>query len=586
MATTLYKEVNYTLKGLAEDIDLGEIALPELQRPFVWSKAKVRDLFDSMYRGFPVGFLLFWATSAVQEKTRQIGAGKKKKHPRLLVVDGQQRLTSLFAVVKGYEVINEEGLSERIQIAFCPSKEKFEVLDAAVKKDPEYIHDISELWSVQTGKSRYVKDFLEKLRLTREVSEKEEDKIADAIDKLYNLENFPFYALELFSSVDEEQVAEVFVRINSKGQPLNQADFILTIMSVFWEQGRKDLEKFCLQTRTPSDGAISAYNQIVRPGPDDLLRVIIGYGFNRGRLKYGYSILRGKDLDTGEISSERRDQQFSKLKKAQDDVLNLTDWHEFLKVPLTAGFLSENMISSQVGLLFSYSLYLVGLKDFNIDRATLRLAVAKWLFMGAITSRYTGSPESVIERDLVEFRNCKSSKSLLDYLDKVISSELTEDFWNISLVNELATSSAQSPSLYAYHAALCLLNAKALFSNLYLRDLFGPQQRGPRSNLERHHLFPKNYLKSIGVSGVRETNQIANYAWLEWSDNSTISDRSPSDYFNEITKRISASDKLKMNYWHALPANWYELDYSEFLVERRKLIAKVIRDGFGKISDE
>lgn len=583
MANTLYKEVNYTLKSLVEDVELGEIALPELQRPFVWPKSKVRDLFDSMYKGFPVGFLLFWATSA-HDKTRQIGTGTKQKYPRLLVVDGQQRLTSLFAVVKGTNIINEDGVSEKIQIAFSPVKQTFEVLDAAVKKDPEFIHDISMIWSEKIGKSRFVKDFLADLKKAREVSDEEEDVISDAIDKLYNLENFPFYALELFSSVDEEQVAEVFVRINSKGKSLNQADFILTLMSVFWDQGRKSLEDFCKEAKNPNDKSISSYNYIVHPSPADMLRVVIGYGFGRGRLKYGYSILRGKDLETGVISEELREKQFSKLKQSQNEILNLTNWHEFLKVPLAAGFLSENLVSSRVGLLFSYTLYLIGLNDFKIERSTLRIAVARWLFMSAITGRYTGSPESVIERDILEFRSCKSSKDFLNSLEKIINSELTEDFWNITLVNELSTSSAQSPSLYAYHAALCLLNAKALFSNLYLKDLFNPLQRGPRSNLERHHLFPKSYLKKNGFSKIRETNQIANYAWLEWTDNNKISDYQPKDYYPKLLNGLKSEDVHNMNYWHALPENWQDTDYLDFLEKRRKLIAKVIRDGFMKIS--
>jgi hypothetical protein len=536
-----------------------------------------------MYKGFPVGYLLFWSTTAGETKTRQIGVEKKQKMARLLVVDGQQRLTSLFAVMKGIEITNKEGFKERIQISFSPSTKTFEVLDAAVQKDPEFIHDISKVWSSETGKTRFVKDFLKNLRSHREVTEEQEESISDAIDRLYNLENYPFYALELFSSVDEEQVAEVFVRINYEGQSLNQADFILTLMSVFWEDGRKDLEKFCLGAKTPTDGEVSAFNHIARPGPDGLLRVIIGYGFNRGRLKYGYSILRGKDLETGEVSPERRTEQFDRLKAAQAEVLNLTNWHEFLKVPLSAGFQSEGMISSGVGLLFAYTLYLMGLNDFKVERSKLRHICARWFFMGAIKSRYTGSQESIIERDILEARSCKSTEAFIEHLERKIQAELTEDFWTIGLPEELATSSAQSPSLHAYQAALCLLNAKALFSNLHLKDLFNPHHRGPRSSVERHHLFPKNFLKEMGLTSTRDTNQIANYAWIEWTDNSDISDEDPKIYYPPLDKRLGQQDRELAQYWHALPNNWYEMKYDAFLAERRKLIAKVIRDGFNAI---
>lgn len=586
MGTTLYKEVSYKLKGLIEYIDLGEIALPELQRPFVWPKAKVRDLFDSMYKGYPVGFFLFWETSVNERKTRSIGKEEKQKLARLLVIDGQQRLTSLFAVMKSIEVKNKKGISEKIQIAFNPRKGKFEVSGAAVLRDPEYIHDISKLWSSETGKARFVKDFLNKLKKAKGLTEEDEEQISDAIDRLYNLEQYSFNALELYSSVDEEQVADVFVRINSKGKPLNQADFILTLMAVFWEDGRKKLEQFCEDARTLKDGEKSSFNYISRPNPDDLLRVIVGYGFTRGRLKYGYAVLRGKDLKTGETSSNLRDERFEKLKVAQGEVLNLTNWHEFLKVPLSAGFSSKKMVSSNIGLLFAYTLYLIGLKNFNLDRSQLRKLIAKWFFMGALTSRYTGSPESIIEKDIIAFKKCKSRDEFVGYLNKVINSELTEDYWNITLPNELATSSASSPSLHAYQATLCLLNARPLFSNLYLKDLFKPSQiRSHRSNVERHHLFPKNYLKTLKITGTRDTNQIANYAWIEWTDNINISDNPPSQYFPPLYRKMDKDERAKMIYWHALPDCWYEMKYEEFLEARRKLIAKVIRDGYAKIEN-
>src|SRR5215204_6020263 len=96
---TLFKQVNYSLSKLIQDIETGEIGLPDIQRPFVWSPAKVRDLFDSMYKGFPIGYLLFWSNNNTNG-ARQIGKDKKQSIPRLLIVDGQQRLTSLYAVLK------------------------------------------------------------------------------------------------------------------------------------------------------------------------------------------------------------------------------------------------------------------------------------------------------------------------------------------------------------------------------------------------------------------------------------------------------------------------------------------------------
>src|ERR1700728_1173554 len=105
MAASLYKKADYSVERLIDEIDTGEIGLPDIQRPFVWTAAKVRDLLDSMYRGFPVGYLLFWANAGVSG-ARQIGERAKQSPPRLLIVDGQQRLTSLYVVLRGVPVIN------------------------------------------------------------------------------------------------------------------------------------------------------------------------------------------------------------------------------------------------------------------------------------------------------------------------------------------------------------------------------------------------------------------------------------------------------------------------------------------------
>lgn len=250
MSDTLFKEVTYSLNKLIEDIEIGEIGLPDIQRPFVWTNTQVRDLFDSMYRGFPVGYLLFWANGLPGEH-RQIGADGKQKSARLLIVDGQQRLTSLYAVLKGVPIVREDFRKERIQIAFHPREERFEVADAAIKRDPEFIADISELWSGPFARNKFVKQIIASLSRSRPVTENDEVLLAERIDRLFDVRSYPFTALELSPSVSEENVAEVFVRINSKDAVLNQADFILTLMSVFWDEGRTELERFCRDARTP-----------------------------------------------------------------------------------------------------------------------------------------------------------------------------------------------------------------------------------------------------------------------------------------------------------------------------------------------
>ena len=576
---TLFKEVNYNLTTLIQQIDLGIIGLPDIQRPFVWKDTKVRDLFDSMYKGYPVGYFLFWANANI-EGTKGIGTASKQKHPTLLIVDGQQRLTSLYAVVKGQEVIRENYEKATIVIAFNPLEEKFEIPDASTKNNPRYFQNISELWKTDADLFDITDQFIDRLKQSVELSAEDIKKIRKAFNNLTNLEGYPFSALELSAEINEEQVADVFVRINSQGKKLNQADFILTLMSVFWEDGRKDLEEFCRLCRTPSKESASPFNYLIDPNPDQMLRVSVGLAFRRARLQYVYSILRGKDLDSGDFSTERREKQFQNLRIAQSKVLNIVNWHEFIKSIKQAGFARHDYISSDNNLLYAYIFFLIGREDINMDLYELKKLISKWFFMCSITGRYTGSPETAMESDLARLRGIESPEQFKKVLDDIIEGQLTNDFWSITLPMYLSTSSSTSPSLYAYYAAQYIHGANGLFSKLKISDLLQEGLRSKKSALERHHLFPKAWLERNGVIDQTQRNQIANYALVEWNDNINISDNEPSKYLPNYLTRLTEEDKVKMYYWHALSKNWEQMDYFEFLVDRRTRIAQVIKDAY------
>lgn len=581
MAITVFKDSSYSLSILLEEIDRGAIALPDIQRPFVWKPAKVRDLFDSMYRGFPVGSLLLWATGA-EMGARQIGMHVHEAAPRLMIVDGQQRLTSLYSVLTGKEVLREDYTSSRIRIAFRPRDGSFEVTDAAVVKNPEFISDVSILWEGGSRRKRE-REFLGRLEASKgKLTVRQRDDLAEAIDRLYDLRNYPFKVLELGSNVDEEQVADVFVRINSEGVRLGQADFILTLMSVWWEEGRKQLETFARNAKLRPPGPSPA-NPFIDPSADQMLRVVAGLALRRGRLRYVYQVLRGKDLETGEISAEIREKQFATLQEAQVETLSLTNWHEFLKSVRRAGYQSRAMISSGNNLMFSYLIYLIAHQDYGLDRKTLRETIALWFFMTSLTSRYTGNFESRVEQDLRRIAESKSSDEFVETLNGIIDTALTADYWTIQLPNSLETSSAYGPTVFAYRASLVLLNAQPLFSPLQLGELLDPSTHAPRSSVERHHLFPKAYLTRIGIDRTVQQNQIANYAFVEWPDNVKIGNLPPSEYFPSLFKELSPLQQKQARFWHALPDGWEQMDYKDFLQQRRELIANVIRVAFNKL---
>ena len=586
MSGPLFKRVDCDVEYMVSAIDQGTIGLPDIQRPFVWSAAKVRDLFDSMFRGYPIGYLLLWAAPE-QEGTKQIGTeGHGTDTPATLIIDGQQRLTSLYAVMKGKPVLTKNFQEKIIAISFRPSTGDFEVSTAAHSRSAEWISNISDLFCRSEGAYKITSQFINQLSGHRELLPNEEETIADNIQRLLHLKNYPFSALEINANTDEEDVADIFVRVNSQGQQLNQADFILTLISVFWEDGRKALESFCEQSRTAAVKTVTPYNYFIEPDPDQLLRVAIGLGFRRARLKYAYLILRGKDLESGQYSPDRRDEQFERLKNAQKRVIDLQNWHEFLKVPVLAGYRSAAMITSETALVYSYVLYLIGKYDFDVEPYVLRSVIAQWFFMSSITGRYSSSPESRMERDLADLRTIKDSEQYVSHLKKVIDEELTSDFWSISLPNDLATAAARSPSWFGYCAALNLLEAPVLFSHIKVAELLDPVANANKSALERHHLFPKNYLFELGIKDDRDRNQIANFALVEWDDNIHISDSPPQEYLPKYLERFK-DDPGKLNQMlelHALPPQWEHMPYDEFLRERRRLIAKVIKQGYERLA--
>lgn len=580
----LFKNTTYTVGALVERIENGVIALPDLQRPFVWDATKVRDLFDSLYRGFPVGSLHLWETGA-DAQTRDIGTNSKQSAPRLLIVDGQQRLTSLYAVITGRPVLTDDFEEVQLRIAFRPSDGVFRVCDAAVERDVEFIPDIATVWQLRPH--RAVREFLSRLTERYDIDDDEQDRLAESIDKLYGVQGYTFHAVELSSAADDEAVSDIFVRINSKGTPLNQSDFILTLMTVFWQEGRRELEEFARQSRQPSTRSASSFNWHLQPKAPQLLRVTIALAFRRAVLKAVYSLLRGHDFRGGMIDSAQREEQFERLRTAQSHVLDVANWHEFFTSLERAGFRSNRLISSQNTVVYCYALWLIGRIDYGVPVDQLREAIARWFFMAQITGRYTGSFESQVESDLALLDNRGARDGFLDRMNKVIEDTLTQDFWVITLPNDLSTSASGSPALYSYLAALNILDADVLLSTTKVRAQMDPSVLAYRT-VERHRLFPRVYLqRELGLKTTKQINQIANMALVEWSDDVAIDDRPPVEYWPEQVqaKDLPASRLTKQQYLHALPDGWECLDYEEFLAQRRMLMARVVRDAFRKLGE-
>jgi hypothetical protein len=347
----------------------------------------------------------------------------------------------------------------RAREALSADRSATSIPDAAIRRNPEYIPDITPLWTSGEGGYAFTTNFLDSLAKHRELSAEDRKAIADNISRLDALEKYPFIGLELADTLEEERAAEIFVRTNSEGVTLKQADFILTLMSVFAEKLRLQLEEFSKGARHPSTSGPSPFNYFIKPAPDQLLRVAVGVAFFRGRLSHVYTMLRGKDMETGESSPQIRDRQFAQLAQAQDQVLDLTTWSGYQKALMAAGYASGDLISSENAILYSYALFILGKNRFAVDHSTLRRTIARWFFMSCLTRRYTNSPETAIEEDLAKLRNKTTAAEFLAVLDEETDAALTSDYWTITLPNELATSAARGPSLFSYYAALRILKA-------------------------------------------------------------------------------------------------------------------------------
>ena len=585
----IFSNTTLTVSQLIDKIDTGELGLPELQRPFIWKDSKVRDLFDSMMRGYPIGYLMLW-DCPTKKKKKTIGTDVHNyDSPKQVIIDGQQRLTSLYAVMKGKNVINSKYDEKSIIISYSPIKNKFEVGYQATKKDPEWIYNISDVYTT-SNITKLIISFtkqLENYRITKgeELSEEEQDLISENISALSNLKQHTLPVFDIKSNAEEEDVSEIFVRVNSGGVSLKQNDFILTLLSLYWDEGRKAIEKFSKDSTCPPKGSEStSYNQITQVSAQDIVRVVMAYAFDRGRLKYGYKLLRGADFDKkGAVDEELREARFEVLKTKLPDVISVNNWHEFLKTIINAGYYSGEQILSKNAIYYTYALYLIAKYRFNASYNDNLHLMSLWFFYASLISLYTGSFESTVENHLNSIKGLSSFEEYKRFILSRIEERLTNDYFSITLTGSegLAVSGRGNNAWNAYVASLNILHAQILFSksNLLVSKLFEFGTDGKRKSLEKHHLFPKAYLKSLGYSDSK-INQMANYAYIDWKDNMEILDEAPSSYYPIICSGRTEEEIIRMEEENALPHGWEKMDYEEFLIERRKLMAMKIKEAF------
>lgn len=598
MSIQKYSVNQHPIQTILSWINSGEIAIPEIQRPFVWNSSKVRDLIDSLYQGYPIGYLIAWRNPSVRLKDRSTSHGKR------ILIDGQQRVTALMASLLGRQIIDIDYKRTRITIAFHPKQKKFEVSNPAIQKDIAWIADISEIISPEVKMLKLVQDYCQSN------PDANQDEIYSSLELLKGIVNNSIGMIELNSDLEIETVTDIFIRINSQGVVLSQADFAMSKIAANENYGgnvlRKCIDYFCHLAVSPD-----FYQQIVEldkefasteyfkkmswlkqenddlydPSYTDMLRVSFTSEFKRGRLEELVALLSGRNFTTRSYEEVIAENSFNLLKSGIIKFMNETSFKRFLMIVRSAGFIDPSMIRSQNALNFAYIIYLV-LSSQKVEPAKIETMVRRWLVMSILTTRYSGSPESQFDLDIRRIDELGMEK----YLSDVEKAVLSDAFWTAGLPQQMDTSVASSPYFNVYLASHVKMNDKGFLSrDITVQDLIS--HKG-----DIHHLFPKAYLKKNGITKGKY-NQIANYVMMQSEINISIKDHSPAEYFSRLINKSKAGkaaygaitdiDEIKDNFkMHCIPdgmENKTIEHYEEFLHERRQLMANKIKKFYSRL---
>ncbi len=594
MHTPKYNVTQQPISVMLGWIESKAIVIPEIQRPFVWSPSKVRDLMDSLYSGFPVGYIITWLNPSIRAKDGSTALGKQ------IIIDGQQRLTALTAALGGKSVLNDSYQSVRIRIAFNPVEERFETLNPAIQKNPIWINDISELMQPGFNALSFIDDYCSKN------PSYDRNEIYQKVNGVQQIAQRPIGIIELAPDLDIQTVTEIFIRINSQGVTLSQADFAMSKIAASEEHGgpllRKCVDYFArlavapefIRVLSESDTEFvgSVYYDRIRwmsneiddlydPDYADVLRVAFWSEFGRGRLVDLVSLLSGRNFETRSYEAAIAEESFTKLKAGVLNVVNEHHYKSFLHILTQAGFVSRSLIRSQNAVNAAYAIYLI-LRRKNVPNAEIQTFVRKWFVMSVLTGRYGGSTETQVDVDISKI---SAAADPLAFLRDVEAAELSDAFWDVSAVQSLETASVNAPVFSVYIAAQVAMGCRGFLSSHSLV-----------SNLvsigsDKHHLFPKDQLKKIGLQK-NAYNQVANLVIADTTINIQIGSRPPVEYIKLIKEEIDGTrnrnistlashDDLNENLRaHDIPLEFAEMsvaDYEPFLEQRRVLMSKRLK---------
>jgi len=405
-----------TVENILGVIRLGEVAIPEIQRPFVWKGKQVRDLIDSLYHGYPAGYLIIWQNPNVQLKDGTTSTGKK------ILIDGQQRVTALMTAIDGREVLFDDYSYKQIKIAFNPWAEagepSFEVQTPVHLNDKKWIPDIAQLFKPGFDDYEFIESYVE---MNPDI---ERRAINQKIKALQQIVHRQLGVIMLDANLGIDEVTEIFVRINSQGKVLNEADFAMSKIAADSKFGgnmlRKAIDYFCHLAVEPTfyssvakDTGFMAtdyasemkwlkddYKEIYDPDYSDMLRVSLMHQFGRGKLKDLVSLLSGRDFKDRTFKESIMKESFEKLSQGVHNFISEYNTKQFVQAIESGGFISPKLLRSQIPLDFAYTLYLLVKENgeqWGVKKIEIKNLVRKWFAFSVLTGRYSSSSESKMD---------------------------------------------------------------------------------------------------------------------------------------------------------------------------------------------
>ncbi len=587
MSADNYKITQYTVANILNYVQNSQIAIPEIQRPFVWKGKEVCALIDSLYEGYPIGYLIVWQNSQV--RIRGFGKGGTKK----ILIDGQQRVTALMASLLGKEVLNDSYQSQRIKISFNPLAEDHEdhflVYDESISEKPEWIDDISILFKRDFSYRKFEKEYKDK-NPGRDMSNLESN-----IDRLKGILKHQVGIIELSFLLDIDVVSEIFIRINLQGKPLNQEDFVMSKISVNEQYDgdriRNCIDYFCHLLKEPSFLGIlnqnesefmnSDYGMALKwvgenhslmyvPSYSDMLKVVMIACFGKGKVGDLVHLLSGKISSKGEISKKLSKESFEKLGLGVKEFVKEENFKGFHDALMQNGYCCERLLYSQSILNYCYAMYLkMAIAGVGLEKR--KSLIARWMTMVLITGHYQSSPESTVIRDCAVI----DEEGFESYLTQIEELRLGDEFFESILPDKYAVTTLRTAPFLAYIAAQCAKGDKSLYSDkATIADLYADKA-------ESYQILPKAYLEKCGFKTRETYGQVANITFISKDVKTIVKKKAPSLYQDALRDKVEEKiieDSLEAN---AIPSDIFEVDESkveEFLAARRKLMAAKVKD--------